>query len=94
MNPAALPGGSDQNLGDRLLEAEVRVGGDQADPAQTAADQLPEKGPPELQVLGWTDVDPDHLALTGGLNADRDQDRHRDHQAALAHLLKVASSIR
>jgi hypothetical protein len=37
---AALPGASDQDFGDRPLEAEMGVGGDQADATQAAADEL------------------------------------------------------
>jgi hypothetical protein len=39
-------------------------------------------------VLGRTNVDADHLALTRGTNSDRDQNRHRDHPAVLSHLLE------
>jgi hypothetical protein len=52
VHSAALPGRPDQNFGDRLLEPEVTVRGDQADTAQAAADQLPQEAPPELEILG------------------------------------------
>jgi len=88
MDSAALPSSSDQDLGDRLLEAEVGIGSDQANTTQTTAHQLPEKGSPELQVFGWTDVDTDDLALAAGLDSGRDQDCHRDHSSVFAHLLE------
>ena len=39
-------------------------------------------------VLGRTDIDAHHLTLTRGANADRDQNRHRDHTAVLPDLLE------
>ena len=70
MNPAALPSGSDQDFGDGLLEAEMRVGRNQSDPAQATADELAEEGLPELQVLGRADVDADHLATAADLTVE------------------------
>jgi hypothetical protein len=72
VHATTLPGRSDQDLGDRLLEAEMGVGGDQPDAAQTAADQLAEKGPPELQVLGRSHIHTHHLAFVSGLYPGRD----------------------
>jgi len=37
---------------------------------------------------GWANLDADHLTLAAGLDPGRDQDRHRDHAAVLAHLLE------
>jgi hypothetical protein len=34
---------------------------------------LPEERPPELEVLGWADVDPNHLAFASALDGGRDQ---------------------
>ena len=43
---------------------------------------------PELVVLGRTDIEAHHLAFARGADPDRDQHRHRDHPAVLAHLLE------
>src|SRR5487761_175590 len=64
------------------------IGDDQADAAQPAADELALELEPELMVLGRTDIDAHHLTLTRGANADRDQNRHRDHTAVLPDLLE------
>jgi hypothetical protein len=88
VDAAALPGGTDEYLGDRLFEAEVRVRGDQADAAEAAADQLTQEGPPELQVLGRTHVQAEHLAFPAAPDAGRDEHRHRDHAPVLPDLLE------
>jgi hypothetical protein len=66
----------------------VGIGGDQSDTTQAAADELAEKGPPELQVLGRADIDPHHFTFAGGLDSSCDEDRHRDHATVFAHLLE------
>jgi hypothetical protein len=46
-----LPGRTDEDFGHRLLEAEVRVGDDQAHSAQPSTDELAQKLKPELRVM-------------------------------------------
>jgi hypothetical protein len=70
MNPAALPSGSDQDFGDGMLEAEMRVGRNQSDPAQATADELAEEGSPELEVLGRAHVHTHDFTFAGGLVTD------------------------
>src|SRR5487761_479287 len=66
----------------------MRVGSDQANPAQATADELAEEGSPELEVLGGADVHTHDFTFAAGLDAGRDQDCHRDHSAVFAHLLE------
>jgi len=66
----------------------VRIGDDQADTRQPAADELAQELEPELVVLGRADVHAHHLTLTRGTNTNCDQDCHRDHAAVLPDLLE------
>ncbi len=63
MDATALPGRSNQDLGDCLLVAEVAVRGDEVDAAEAAVDELTQEGAPELEVLGRTDINSDHLRI-------------------------------
>jgi hypothetical protein len=87
-SPTPLPGGAGQDLGHRLLEAEMGIRGDEADAAQAAAHQLAEKLEPEFQIFGGPHVGAEYLALTRSAHPHRDHHRHRHHPAVLAHLLE------
>jgi len=66
----------------------VRIGDDEADSSQAAADHLTQELEPELVVLGRPDIDSHDFPLSRGTNPDRDQHRHRDHPAVLPDLLE------
>src|SRR4051794_462269 len=64
MHGAALPRAA-QDLGDRGLQAGVRVADGELDAEQAALDQAPEKARPERLGLGLADIDGQDLAPAG-----------------------------
>ena len=84
MDPAALPGRVDQ-LGAGGLDALVGVGDDQLDAAQTPPSQLAQKLHPERLGLRGTDVHAQHFAPPIRIDADRDDDGHRNDTVIAAH---------
>ena len=73
---AALPG-SAEHLSDRLLQALVRVGDDEAHAGEAALDERTEEVAPERLRLALAAVEPDHLAPTGLVDAVRDHQHLR-----------------
>jgi hypothetical protein len=64
----------------------VGVAGHELHAREAARRQVAQEAQPELPVLAGPDVQPQHLALTAGVDPDRDDDRHRDDPAVVAHL--------
>ncbi len=62
------------------------VGDHELHPAQAAAGELAEEGGPEGLGLGRTDVHAEDLAAAVGVDADRDDHRHRDDPPVLPYL--------
>lgn len=81
VHPAAPPGRADR-LGDRGLQAFVRIGDDQLQPAQAAVRQGAHKVRPDGFGLRGADLHFQHFAPAVGIDADRDDDREGDDAAA------------
>ena len=75
-----------QHLGDGGLDALVGVGDHQLDAAQAAPRELAQELGPEGLGLRGADIHAQHLAPAVGVDADRDDHRHRDDAAVLARL--------
>ena len=73
-------------FGDRGLQPLVGVGDDELHAAQAAAGELAQELDPERLGLRRADVHAEHLAPAVGVDADRDDHRHRDDPPVLAHL--------
>ena len=87
MDPAALPGGAQQLLVDRPHEPAVIVADDQPDAAQATLDEAADEGRPGgALVVARRELEAQHAPLAAGGHARRDQRRHGDHAARLAHL--------
>jgi hypothetical protein len=85
---AALPGAA-QDLGDRRLQAGVRIRDRELDADQAALDQAAQELGPKRLGLGLADVDREDLAPPGLMHAMRDHERLGDHAAASADLLDL-----
>ena len=81
MNAAALPGGAEY-LADRGLQPFMRIGDDELDAAQTPARKAAQELDPEGFGLAMADGHSQHLAPSIGIDAHRDDDRHRDNMMA------------
>jgi hypothetical protein len=66
----------------------VGVGDDEGDPRQTPGDEDAEKRHPARSVFGAKNVDAEDLPVALGTHAGRDDRRHRDDPATLAHLVE------
>jgi len=88
VNGAALPG-APQDLGDRRLQAGVRVTDGELDADQAAFDEASEELCPERLGLGFADVDREDLASPALMDAVGDDERLVDHAAAVADLLDL-----
>src|SRR4051812_30947059 len=88
MDGAALPRAT-EDLGDRGLQAGVRVGDRELDADQAALDQAPEELGPERLGLGLADVDREDLAPPALMHAVGHDERLVDHAAAVADLLDL-----
>src|SRR5262249_28073769 len=88
VNRAALPW-TLERLCDRGLEAGVRVGDDQLHAGQTARDEAAEEAAPEGLGLALTDVETDHLAVTGLVHGVGEHQRLRHDAAAVTDLLDL-----
>lgn len=64
----------------------MAIGDDELHPAQTTPRQLAQKSGPEGLRFGGTDIHAQNLTPTVAVDADGDDDRHRDDPAGLAHL--------
>ena len=85
---AALPGAA-EDLGDRGLQAGVRVADGELDADQAALDEAAEEVGPERLGLGLADIDREDLAPAGLMDAVGDHQRLVDHAAAVADLLDL-----
>jgi hypothetical protein len=86
MGPAPLPGGPRKARPDRLDEARVGIGGDQAHPAQPSGDQASEEGEPPRPVLSRGHLSPEDLPAPLGVHARGDEHMHPHGSPALADL--------
>ena len=85
MDAAALPGGV-QHLGDGRFQPFVGVRDHQLDAAQAPPRQLAQEVGPEGLGLTGADGHAQDFASPGGVGTDRDDHRHADDAAVLAHL--------
>jgi hypothetical protein len=85
---AALPATA-EHLGDRRLQARVRVADGELDTGQAALDQASEEGGPERFGLGLADVDRQDLPSAGLMHTMGDHQRFGDDAAAVADLLHL-----
>ena len=69
-----MPGGSDQDRGDRSLQAAVGVGDDQLHPGQAAGLQRAQERGPERPVLAVADVHAQDLTAAVSGHSDGDDD--------------------
>jgi hypothetical protein len=84
MHAAALPSGM-QYLGDRGLQSLMGIRDHELDAAQAAPSELAQELGPEGLGFRRADVQAQHFAPAIAIDADRDDDRHRDDAAGLAH---------
>ena len=75
-----------QHFGNCGLDAFMGIRDDQFDTAQAAARELAQERGPESLRLGRADIEAQHLTAAIMIDADRDNDRHRDDPAVLANL--------
>jgi hypothetical protein len=80
-----LPGGTGQVRRDRLDQPLVGVGGDQADPGQTAGDQVSEELVPRCPGLGGGHAQAQDLTVPVTVDAGRDEHDRVDHPSAFSH---------
>jgi hypothetical protein len=85
---AALPGAA-KDLGDRGLQARMRVRDGELDADQAALDQASEKVGPERLGLGLADIDREDLPSAALMHTMGDHERLVDHPAAVADLLDL-----
>jgi hypothetical protein len=64
----------------------MAVGDDQLHAAQAAPSELAQEGGPERLGLRGADLHAEHFAPAIAVDANGDDDRHRDDAAVLAHL--------
>src|SRR6266540_4230991 len=88
VDAAALPGAA-EHLTDRLLQPGVRVGNDQLHAAQATLDKSAQEAAPERLGLGLADVERDHLAVAGLVDAVGEHQCFADDTAAVADLLDL-----
>lgn len=81
---APLPRRPGQHRGNRLLEPFVGIRDDEPHTLQPAFDQAPQKRRPKRTVFGRTDIDPEHLPVAVGADADRHHRRLAGHPAVNA----------
>ena len=82
MDPAALPGGTHEDLCDRVFQAEVVIGDDEADTGKPTLTKPAQKRRPERPVLGVADVAAQHLAIAVLADPRHDDDSSRDDAVA------------
>src|SRR4029077_7992909 len=88
VDAAALPGAA-EHLVDRLLQPGMRVGDDELHPGQAALDQATEEAAPERFRLGLADIEADHLAIAGLVDAVGEHERLAHDTATVANLLDL-----
>ena len=87
VDPAALPGRSEQQLVDGSHETAVGIADHQAHTGQAALDQAAqERSPGVALIVAGGKLESEHAALASGGDADRDQSRHGDDPATVADL--------
>jgi hypothetical protein len=85
VSPTALSG-CGQHRRDGRLDALMAVKDDQLDAAKAAPRQLAQERGPEGLGLGRADIHTQDVAPSVAVDADSDDDRHRDDPSGLAHL--------
>ena len=86
MDPAALPGGAQEDLGDRGLGARVVVADHERDAVQAVRAERAQELTPEGLVLGVAEGQAQDLTVAAGADPGRDHDGPRDHAPAHAGL--------
>lgn len=66
VNPAALPGRSDEHRGDRRLESEVVIGDDQLHAVEASGSEAWQERSPERASLAVSHGDAEDFAVSGG----------------------------
>ena len=87
MHAAALPGGAREHCADRLLQALMRIGDDQAHAMETALHEAAQKRRLERAVLRRPHVGTQHLTLALAGDADADDGRLAEDAPVHAHLV-------
>ena len=82
MVPTALPGGAQQDLGDRRLETRVVVADHDRDAVQAARAERAQELTPGGLVLGVAEGQAQNLTVAAGADPGRDHDGPRDHAPA------------
>ncbi len=81
-----MPTRAVQDGGDGRLEPFVRVTGHQPGPTESTSHETAQEAQPERAILARSDIQPQDLTLSTRVDADGDDDCHRDDPAILADL--------